>query len=151
MTEAGYRTAVGQFEVALRPLQQLDMGLFVHRQHHRAFGRIEIKSYDVGRFGGKLGVGADTPTVSALQVNAVAAQDAPDVMARDVAQGSRQQPGGPLGPPGGRLVIPRGQYPALYLRVVAPRPSPPRRILQCREPARRKRVRHLLTVAARTP
>jgi len=32
MTEAGYRAAVGQFEVALRPLQHLDMGLFVHRQ-----------------------------------------------------------------------------------------------------------------------
>ena len=59
----------------MRPLQHLDMGLFVHRQYYRAFGRIKVKSYDVGRLGCKFGVGADTPTAPALQVNAVAVQD----------------------------------------------------------------------------
>jgi hypothetical protein len=71
-------------------------------------------------------------------LNAVAVQDPPDVVARDIAQRPRQELGGPPGTPSGRLLIQRGQHPALHLSAVAPRRPRPRRIVQSRQSVRRK-------------
>jgi hypothetical protein len=113
MAEAGYGPSIGQSEIALGAFQHLDMRLFVYRQDHRALWGIEVQAHDVGRLRGELGIGADAPTAPALQLNPVAVQNAPDVMARDVAQGARQKSRGPGGMPGRRLLVQCGQHPAL--------------------------------------
>ncbi len=38
---------------------RLNLGLFVYAQDQRAFGRVEVKSHDVGQLAVELGVGAE--------------------------------------------------------------------------------------------
>ena len=70
MAHAAQRSSVGQFQIALRTLQRLDVRFFVHRQHHCAVGWMQIEA-DESPPWGKLRVGADTPAATPLQVNAL--------------------------------------------------------------------------------
>jgi len=53
--------AIVGFHIAGLPLQRLNTGLFINRDHQRFFRGIQIQPHNVSRFGGKLFVGAYTP------------------------------------------------------------------------------------------
>jgi hypothetical protein len=46
--EASERLAVGQLQPPLGALQRLDVGLFIHRQDHGVFPRLQVERDDVG-------------------------------------------------------------------------------------------------------
>ena len=52
---ARQRAAVGQLQVALRPLQRLDRRLLVHAQHDGLLGRSDIEANNIGGFAVKSG------------------------------------------------------------------------------------------------
>ena len=66
MGKAGQGATIRHLEPALRPLQGLDAGLFVKAQDHRMFWRRQVKTDDIGRFLGELGIGRDAPTAAAF-------------------------------------------------------------------------------------
>jgi hypothetical protein len=83
---AGQGAAIGQLQIALRSLQSLDRGLFVHAEHNRLLGRGDIEADNIGGFGRKVRVVALTPGLANREVNLVAAQEAPDILDVDIAQ-----------------------------------------------------------------
>jgi hypothetical protein len=52
---------------------------------------MQIQAHDVGHLGCKLQVGVNTSAASLLEVHVLAAQDPPDLMGRDIAQGLHHQ------------------------------------------------------------
>ena len=76
-------------------LGRLDAGLLIDADEERVLGPREVEADDVGGLGGELGVGAQAPVAAPLQVDAVPAQDPPDVLLGDVAERLREQPRSP--------------------------------------------------------
>lgn len=71
MIEAGERLAVGQLQPALGAFQRLEMGLFVHTQHHRVLRRVQVQPDDVGDLPRKARIGADAPAAPPFQRDSV--------------------------------------------------------------------------------
>ena len=102
---AGQRPAVGQLQIALRPLQRLDRGLLVDADDDRVLGRRHVQPDHVGRLGGELGIVALAPGLAPVQVDLLRAQKAPDLLLVHVAQFGRDQRSGPARKPGRRRAI----------------------------------------------
>ncbi len=134
MTEAPERASVGQLEIALRPLERLDAGLFVDRQNHGVVRRVEVEGDDVRRFGGKSGVGTDAPTPTPLQMNAVPAQHPPYVARRHIPHRLGHQAPRPARVARRRRLVQARQYPPLRHRVVAPLDPGSRRVRKTAQP-----------------
>ena len=103
------RAAVGQLEVALRPLQGLDRRLLVDREHDRVLGRREVEPDDGGGLGGELGVARQAPGLAPGEVDPLGAQKAPDVLVADVAEFCGEQRRGPTGEARGRRPVEQRQ------------------------------------------
>ena len=72
------------------------MGLFVYAHNNRVLGRVQIQRHHVCGLRAELGIGGDTPTAAPLELDAAAAQDAPDLVGADIAQRVSQQRAVPL-------------------------------------------------------
>src|SRR6202140_2405289 len=92
---AGQGAAIWQLQIALRSLQSLDRGLFVHAQHNGLLGRGDMESNNIGGFGRKVRIVALTPGLASREVNLVAAQEPPDILDVNIAQRLGQQGAGP--------------------------------------------------------
>src|SRR6266853_3531883 len=92
---AGQGAAIWQLQIALRSLQSLDRGLFVHAQHNGLLGRGDVEANNIGGFGRKVWVVALTPGLASREVNLVAAQEPPDILDVNIAQRRGQQRAGP--------------------------------------------------------
>src|SRR6516165_8050758 len=90
VTEAPQRLAIGQSQITLGTLQDLNVRFLVHRQHHGILRRVQVDADDVRRLGSKRRVGADAPTASPGQLDTLLAQNAPDLPGRYIPQGLRQ-------------------------------------------------------------
>jgi hypothetical protein len=62
VAESVHGFAIGHSQIALRPLQRLDMWLLVNAQHHGLFRRIQVQTDNVRRFGSELRICRNTPT-----------------------------------------------------------------------------------------
>jgi hypothetical protein len=82
----------------LGALQGLDLGLFVHAQHHRPLGWVQVQADDVVDFGHQLRVGGELEGLGPPRLDAVLAPDAGDGVAAHTELAG-QQPGGPVGNP----------------------------------------------------
>ena len=94
---AGQRPAVRQLQIALRPLQRLDRGLFVDADDDRVLGRRHVEPDHVGGLGDELGIVALAPGFAPGEVDLLRAQEAPDILDIDVAERGRQQRPRPAG------------------------------------------------------
>src|ERR1700736_6429212 len=92
---AGQGAAIWQLQIALRSLQSLDRGLFVHAQHNGLLGRGDIEANNIGGFGREVRVVALTPRLASREVNLVATQEPPDILDVNIAQRLGQQGTGP--------------------------------------------------------
>src|SRR5512137_2084401 len=84
--------AIGKFQPSLRSLQGLNLGFLIHTDDHGVLRWVEVKSHNVRRLAGKLGIGADAPTPAAFKTDGLAPQDAPDLVLGNVTQGFGQKP-----------------------------------------------------------
>src|ERR687898_2821110 len=94
---AGQGASVRQLQIALRPLQGLDRRLFVDTENNRLGGGIDIKADHIGGFRPERGVVALAPRLAGGKVDGVVAQETPDILNINVAQGLGQQRTGPPG------------------------------------------------------
>ena len=133
VAEPGQRFAVGQLQPALGPLQRLDVGLFVDRQHHCILRRLQVEPDHVGRLLGKAGIGADAPAAPPRQGDLVLAQHAPDLMLGDIAQMPRQQDPVPAAVTRRRRLVQRRQDALFVLGRVVGGFAAARRIRQPRQ------------------
>src|ERR1700756_2881227 len=90
--------AAARLTITGGPFQSLKRRLFVDAEDQRMFRRVQVQADNIGRFGGKLWVGADAPRAMPAQLNAVVAQNAPDRLIRD-AEGRGQRTAIPSGQP----------------------------------------------------
>ena len=67
MGESCQRLIIGQSQPTLRAFESLNRRHFVHVQCDAVFRRLEGQPDDLGRLGGKLGIGANGPTPTTLQ------------------------------------------------------------------------------------
>src|SRR5215831_10363025 len=130
MTESTQRPASGNLQVSLSPFQGLDMRLLIHRQDQGVVGRIQIKSNNVRRLGGKLRIGTDTPAAPSLQLNAPAPQHPPDVSCRNISQSFGQQGTIPNGIARRWRLIQLFENPSFHRSVIASRWARARSISQ---------------------
>lgn len=93
----GQGASVRQLQVALRPFQRLDRRLLVGTQNDRLGRRIDVKADHIGGFRRKLRVIALAPGLAGRKVDIMLAQEAPDILNINVAQGLGQQRAGPPG------------------------------------------------------
>jgi len=91
------RSPAGKRQIALSPLQRLDRGRLVDRQHHGVVRGILIKTNDSSALRHKRGIRALTPGFAARQVDLPSGQEAPNVLRVDVGQFARQQRSCPVG------------------------------------------------------
>jgi hypothetical protein len=90
-TVPGQGASVWQLQIPLRPLQGLARRLFVDTENNRFGGRIDVKADHIGGFRHERGVVALAPRIAGSKVNIVLAQEAPDILNINVAQGLGQQ------------------------------------------------------------
>jgi hypothetical protein len=138
VAEPRQRFAIGQLQPALSALQSLDVGLFVDRQDHRILRWLQIEPDDVGSLLRETGIGADAPAAAPCQRDLVPAQDAPDLMPRDVAQMPGQQGSVPASITRRRWLIQSRQNPPLVRGLVMGRLAAARRIRQTGQAVSRK-------------
>ncbi len=82
----GQGLAVGQLEIALRPLQRLDRGLLVDADHHRILRRRQGEGDHIGGLGGERRVLTLAPELAPGQVDLVCPQEAPDLLFVHIAE-----------------------------------------------------------------
>ena len=87
----GQGASVRQLQIALRPLQGLDRRLFVDTENNRFGGRIDVKADHIGGLRHKREGVALASRLAGSKVNIVLAQEAPDILNLNVAQGLGQQ------------------------------------------------------------
>ena len=102
---AGQRPAVGELQIALRPLQRLDRGLLVDADDDRVLRRRHVEPDHVGGLGDELGIVALAPGLAPGEVDLLGAQEAPDILHVDVAQRGCNQRPGPARKPGRRRAL----------------------------------------------
>ena len=109
MRLARQRPAVRHFQVTLRALQRLDRWLLVDGEDQSVLGRLHVKADHRGRLGGERGIVALAPALAGGKINLVSAQEAPDILHPDVAEGRGDQRPGPARIAGGNWLIERRQ------------------------------------------
>lgn len=87
----GQRPAVRHLQVALRALQRLDRRLLVGGQNQGVFGRLHVEADHRGRLGREIGIVAFAPALAPGEIDLVGAQEAPDILHIDVADGFGDQ------------------------------------------------------------
>ena len=75
----------------MRPIQGLNRRLFIDTENNCLGGWIDIKPDHIGSFRHELGVVALAPGFAGDKINFVLAQEAPDILNINVAQGLGQQ------------------------------------------------------------
>ena len=86
MTKTRQRLAIGQSDPTLRPFQGLNGWFFIDGKDERILGRIQIKTNNVGGLAGKLRISRNAPTVAPFQLDALLAQNVPDLIGGNIAQ-----------------------------------------------------------------
>src|SRR5665213_1308391 len=81
---AGQGAAVRQLQIALRPLQRLDGGLFIDTDDNGILRRGAIEANKPRSFGGKFRVVALAPRLSSGQVDLLSPKKTPDVLHADI-------------------------------------------------------------------
>src|SRR5262249_14362073 len=130
MAKTPQGASVGQPQPALRTLQGLNCGFFIHTQDHRPSWRVQVKAYDVRSLARKLRIGRHTPAVPPFQFDPMLAQHRPDLIRADIPQSLSQEPSIPASPTGGRGLVQLGQNSPLRGRRVATRRSRAWRIVK---------------------
>ena len=74
----------GDQQQRLRPVQRLDLRLFVQTEHHCSTRRVQIQPDDVGDFGGKLGIAAELERALTVRAQSVLAPQCRHVMVRHI-------------------------------------------------------------------
>src|SRR5262249_6014499 len=120
--------AAARLNITGGPFQSLNRRLFVDAKDQRMFRRVQVQADNIGRFGGKLRVGADEPRAMRAQLNAVVAKSAPDRIIGD-AEGRGQRTANPKRPTLAAAAIPvaAGCAGAARLRIWASCPAAPDR------------------------
>src|SRR5882724_5407634 len=126
----GQGASIRQLQVALRPLQGLDRGLFVDTENDRLGRRIDIKPDHIGSFRREGRVVALAPGLAGGKVDIVLAQEAPDILNINVAQCLGQQWTRPAGIARRRWFIQKRQYPLVRRLAVDRLLAPTRTVLQ---------------------
>src|ERR1700694_3899189 len=72
---------------SLRALQRLDRRLLVDGQNQSIFGRLHVKADHRSRLGREIGIVAFAPALAPGEIDLVGAQEAPDILHIDVAEG----------------------------------------------------------------
>ena len=122
---AAERSPVGQLEIALGPLQRLDVRLLVDRQHDGVVRRVEVEPDDLGGLGDEIRIVALAPRLARGEIDLVVSQETPDGLVRHIDQLSRQQRRRPASVARRRRLIEQRQDPLACLRRVArPRARP---------------------------
>ena len=74
----------------LEPVERLDLGLFVHREHHGVLGRVEVKTHDVSHLLDEKRIGRELEALLApglqserTQIRPTVAGEIPTVLAKD--------------------------------------------------------------------
>jgi len=134
MTLTADSLAIGQSQVALRPLQSLDTGLLIHTEDNRVLRWRQIEANDFRGFGDELGVCADTPAAAALKLHTIAPQDAPDLVRRDISQLPGKQRAIPLAVAVRRRLVELGKDALLRVCSILARPAGTPLILKSGEP-----------------
>ena len=124
---------VRESQPSLGSLQGLDRGFLIDADHHGILGRVQVQPHNVRCLLGKLRISAQAPTATTLKMNAVFAQDPPNLNRRHVSQGRSHQLAGPRRVPVWRPLVQLGQDPPLGGLVVHPRLARPRRVSQTRQ------------------
>ena len=62
------------------------MGFLIDGQDDGIGWRVQIEGHDLGRFGRELRVRTDAPTAASLKLDALFAEDAPDLVCGDVGE-----------------------------------------------------------------
>ena len=86
------RLAIRQAKVALGTLQRLDVRLLVNGEDDRILRRVEVERDDLGCLRSELRVRADAPGATALELDTVLAEHAPDLVCGDISQRLGEQP-----------------------------------------------------------
>ena len=97
MREAGEGSAVRQLEVALSAFERLDRRLLVDREHYRVLRRVQVETDDIGGLGRELGVGRKAPGFTPGKVDALRAQETPDMLIANIAKLPRNERRCPAG------------------------------------------------------
>src|ERR1700752_245433 len=82
---------VGQFQIALRPLQRLDRWLLIDAQHNGPLGRSDVEPDNLRRFGSKFRIVALAPGLARRKIDLVVPQEPPNILDIDVAEGVGKQ------------------------------------------------------------
>src|SRR5437016_2284285 len=121
---------IWQLQIALRPLQSLDRRLFVDTENDRLGGRIDIKADHIRGLRHKRRVVALAPGFASGKIDVVLAQEAPDILNINVAQGLGQKRTRPPGIAGRWRLIQKRQN-ALVRRLAVDRLlAPTRQVLE---------------------
>src|ERR1019366_971192 len=134
---SAYDLSVVGFHVAGLSFQGLDTGFFVHRDHHRFLGGIEVQPHNVGRFGRKLFVGANAPRALPLQADPLLAQHPPHRMHRTLER-RRHRGAVPASLTRRGRLFQQGQDPLAKILAINPLRARSRRIAQPRQTLLRK-------------
>ena len=115
--------AIGQSQVALRPLQGLDTGLLIDTKDNSIFRRCQIKANDFRRLGSELWVCTDAPAATALKLYTIPPQNAPDLACRDISQLPGKQRAVPLAVAIRRGLVELGEDALFRVRSILARPA----------------------------
>src|SRR5690606_2114682 len=116
--------------VALRPFERLDVRLLIDAEDDGVLWWVQVEADDLGRLRGELGVIADAPAASPLELDAVLLQDQPDLVGGDITECLGHEPPVPAREAFPRWFVQYGQDPALRLFTVGPRPARPLQVLE---------------------
>src|ERR1700730_7013678 len=84
MTKPPQRLAIGQSDPTLRPFQGLNGWLFIDGKNERILGRIQIKTHNVRRPARKVRASGNAASVAQSQLDALLAQNAPDLIGGNI-------------------------------------------------------------------
>src|SRR5690606_37856343 len=104
-------SAVWQLEVALRPFERLDVRLLIDAEDDGVLWWVQVEADDLGRLRRELGVIADAPAASPLELDAVLLQDQPDLVGGDITECLGHEPPVPAREAFRRWFVQYGQDP----------------------------------------
>lgn len=130
MTKSPQSLPVRKAKPSLSALKRLNSWFLVNTDDNGILWRIQVKANYISSLLSELGVSADTPTASSLQMNNMLPQHSPDKLGRNISQLSRNQRPGPTRISRRRISVQQSEYPAFRLAVVSWLLTGTRRILK---------------------
>ena len=118
-----------QWQHGRGPVERLDLGLLVDREHDRPLGRIEVQADHVPDLGLELRIGAELERLDPVRLETRLGPDPLDRRDRH-ADPARDPAGAPVGRPVGRWLQGQGDHPVPVRPGVGRRPSGPWRVAQ---------------------